>query len=289
MHERFEPLDAVELDRAVEALRRGFADYLVPIPVDRRMLLHMLTHDGVDASLSRLVCQGDVAIGCALVARRGWTSRLAGMAIVPEARGKGVGRRTMQTLLAQARERGDRRMVLEVIERNEPALKLYESLGFTRVRRLVSLERPASDASDEAGVAESNPLQEIDIQEVAHAVARHGLPDLPWQLSAESLALSSPPTRAFRLGGAAVVVTDLRANGVAILSLIVEQDTRGTGQAQQLLRALFAAHTGKSWRVPALCPEEAAGQMLAMGFECADLSQLQLALVFNLPTSEAET
>ena len=288
MHERLEPLDAVELDLPVEALKRGFADYFVPIPVDRKMLLHMLAHDGVDASLSRLVLLDDAAIGCALVARRGWTSRLAGMAIVPEARGKGVGRRTMQALIVQARERGDRRMVLEVIERNEPALKLYESLGFARVRRLVSLDRSASDVRDEFDAGESSRMQEIGIQEVARTVATHGFPDLPWQLSAESLALSSPPARAFRLGGAAVVVTDLQADRVAILSLIVEQDARGAGRAQHMLRTLFAAHPGKSWRVPALCPEEAAGPMLAVGFERADLSQLQMALALDLPSSEAQ-
>jgi len=274
---RLEALDAIDLNAAADALRRGFADYFVPIPVDRAMLLEMLAHDGVAASLSRLILRDDKPVGCALIARRGWTSRLAGMAIIPEARAEGIGRSTMEALMAQARERGDRRMVLEVIEQNEPALKLYESLGFERVRRLISLERPAPQDAD-TGLAEAPDLLEIDIRDVAAVVSREGLDDLPWQLSAESLALSSPPMCARRLGPAYAVLSNPEVERIALLSLIVESEARGASQAVQLLRALFAAYPGRAWRVPALCPEEAAGPFLHAGFERGELSQWQMSL-----------
>ena len=272
MRKRLETLDTVGLDVAADTLKRGFADYFVPIPFGPAMLLNMIPHDGIAPALSRLVFQNDEPIGCALIARRGWTCRLAGMAIVPEARTQGVGRWLMDELVKQARARGDRQMVLEVIAENEPALKLYESLGFVRVRRLVSLDL---DAAPPEELAE---LESIDIREAAQIVARHGLPDLPWQLSAESLALSAPPMRAYRLGPAIAVVSDPSAKRVGVLSLVVETDARGAGHAKRLLRALFAAHPGKSWRVPALCPEEAAGPFAALGFEPGELSQWQMAL-----------
>jgi ribosomal protein S18 acetylase RimI-like enzyme len=47
-----------------------------------------------------------------------------------DARGTGVGRALVEATLERARERGCRRVELDVWERNEAALSLYRSLGF---------------------------------------------------------------------------------------------------------------------------------------------------------------
>jgi len=47
-----------------------------------------------------------------------------------QARGTGLGRALVEFALDRARARGCRRAELDVNEANEPALKLYESLGF---------------------------------------------------------------------------------------------------------------------------------------------------------------
>ena len=84
---------------------------------------------------------GDIPAGIALIARRGWTSRLAAMGISLEWRGRGAGTWFINGLLREASERGEREMVLEVIEQNEPAVALYTRSGFEIVRRLVGLIR----------------------------------------------------------------------------------------------------------------------------------------------------
>jgi len=48
-----------------------------------------------------------------------------------EARGSGLGRALMDAAVARARERGARRMELDVNEANPAAVALYESLGFS--------------------------------------------------------------------------------------------------------------------------------------------------------------
>lgn len=57
------------------------------------------------------------------------TGRL-GMGLLPEARGKGLGRRLMQAAIHAARERGMERIELEVFASNTRAIRLYESAGF---------------------------------------------------------------------------------------------------------------------------------------------------------------
>ena len=55
------------------------------------------------------------------------------IAVVPDARSAGLGRRLMNELLQTAEERRARRIFLEVRADNERALKLYTSLGFEEI------------------------------------------------------------------------------------------------------------------------------------------------------------
>lgn len=58
---------------------------------------------------------------------------LAKLAVVPELRRRGLGRRLSEHAIARARERGARRMVLSSNSRLQAAIALYESLGFCHV------------------------------------------------------------------------------------------------------------------------------------------------------------
>ncbi|HOA16215.1 MAG TPA: GNAT family N-acetyltransferase [Bacillota bacterium] len=61
---------------------------------------------------------------------------IASLAVDPEFRGKGYGRRLMQWGLVRARTAGCRKVSLHVFENNVAALSLYRSLGFAEVRRI---------------------------------------------------------------------------------------------------------------------------------------------------------
>lgn len=72
---------------------------------------------------------------------------LANIAIAPEARGQGLGRRLLDHFVAVAGRRDVQRLFLEVRQSNAVALRLYASCGFEQVgRRRDYYERPKEDA-----------------------------------------------------------------------------------------------------------------------------------------------
>ena len=258
------------LEPAAQVLTRGFSDYFVPIASSPAMLLGLARADSVDLTASRVAVLDGKPVAAALIARRGWTARLAGMAVVPEARQSGVGKALMAQLLAEAQGRSERAMVLEVIEQNAPAVRLYEGCGFRKIRRLTGhAGRPAAEADAAA-------LEEIDARELAAFVGAHGLPDLPWQVSAETLAHATPPAAAFRLGDSALLLGNPAADVVGLRALVTHRDRRGRGGARALLRAAMARFLGKEWRAPAIFPEEMGGAFTAAGLVRTPLSQWQM-------------
>lgn len=260
------------LERSAEVFSRGFADYFVPMKVTAAFLAGAARTDSVDLAASRIAVLDGEPVGASLIARRGRTSRLAGMAVVPEARKQGVGRALMAQLLDEARARGERAMVLEVIEQNAPAVALYEKCGFQKVRRLIGhAGRPAVDAT-----AETAALEEIDARELARLVSAHGLTDIPWQLSAETVAHASPPARCFRLGPSALLIANPAAETVGIRALVTEAGARGRGHSLALLRAVMARFPGREWRASAIFPEEMGAAFTAAGLARTELSQWQM-------------
>jgi ribosomal protein S18 acetylase RimI-like enzyme len=259
------------LASAAEVLTRSFADYPVPIPSSPAILLGMVRQDSVDLAMSRVCVADGAAVGAALIARRGWTSRLAGMAILPEARRRGLGRKIMAQLLAEANARGERAMVLEVIEQNAPAVRLYEGCGFAKVRRLIGAAGPAP-----AEPGEEVALEEIDARTVARAVNAHGLPELPWQLSAETLAQLGPPFLAYRGGPSWAVITNPAVSPVGLRAVVTEPSARGQGRAAALVRAVMARHPAKEWRASTIFPEEMAPLFAELGLPRTPLTQWQM-------------
>jgi GNAT superfamily N-acetyltransferase len=76
---------------------------------------------------------GGRAVACGGVARFDETrGELKRMYVVPDARGRGLGRLLLDALERQARELGYAALVLETGDRQEAALALYDRAGFVR-------------------------------------------------------------------------------------------------------------------------------------------------------------
>jgi ribosomal protein S18 acetylase RimI-like enzyme len=253
-------------------LNLSFENYLVPIRLDSFQFLNMLRKDTIDLTASRVLLIEDEPSGIALIARRGWTSRLAAMGITNEMRGKRAGTWFMEQLIHEACNRKDREVVLEVIEQNEPAVRLYQQCGFRTVRRLISLI--CKDAKEKG----KSDLQEMDLREMGRLISQYGLPDLPWQLSAETIALMNPPVHGLKKGDAYIAISNPDVEHVVIWSLLVEPSARGNRLAVDLLNTVMAHHAGKTWHVPAILPEEFGPLFERAGFQREELSQWQMKL-----------
>lgn len=259
------------LPQTADVLNLGFSDYFVSIQLDLSQFHTMLRSNQIDVCLSKVVLQDGKPVGVGLISRRGWTSRLAAMAIIPEARGKKIGEWLMAQLIEEAKARRDRFMELEVIQENEPAFRLYQKMGFKSVRKLASYsqENPTGTDAD---------LEEIDIRSLANLVNSNSYPNLPWQISGENLAVSAPPARAYRLESAFAAITDPEADRITFLSILTMPHARNRGQAAQLIKALFARFPEKTWAIPGYYPEEMDGFLLKLGFELETLGQYQMIL-----------
>lgn len=273
MHLDIRPASDYSLPELTQLLNLSFESYLVPISFNLIQFLTMLRKDSIDLFSSRILIMDDEPSGIALIARRGWSSRLAAMGIVQNKRGLGAGQWLLEKLIQEARDRKDHEMLLEVIEQNEYAVRLYRRCGFHSVRRLIGL------ICEHAGEKEAYPLDEINLREAGKLISQYGVPDLPWQLAGETIAHLNPPARAYRKGQTYMVTSNPEAEHVVIWSLLVEPSARGNRFGIDMLKNVMANHPGKTWHVPAIFPEEFGNIFERAGFEREDISQWQMKLL----------
>lgn len=135
------PATNVRLADFVLAFNLAYQDYIVPIHFDLDQMRQLIKREAVDLSASRVVLVDDEIVGMAMLAKREKRGWIGGVGVVPEQRGKGIGRILMQEIIAIAQDDGLESIQLEVIEGNVPAYSLYLNLGFRTLRKLLIVEQ----------------------------------------------------------------------------------------------------------------------------------------------------
>ena len=128
--------DALDAHALVELFNLAYSDYFLPLRLDEDAMRTMVEVSDLDLGASPLADVDGAPAGFALLGVRDEEGWIGGMRVVPEARRRGLGRALMEAAIETARRRGVRRLRLEVLEQNEPAVRLYEQLGFERSREL---------------------------------------------------------------------------------------------------------------------------------------------------------
>ena len=86
------------------------------------------------------------AIGRIEKIRGSIVGRIYTVEVKPEHRGRGVGRSLLTRLEEEFRRMGCEKLILEVAVDNEPAIRLYESLGFRLIERVKNYYGRGRDA-----------------------------------------------------------------------------------------------------------------------------------------------
>jgi ribosomal protein S18 acetylase RimI-like enzyme len=262
--------------QVANALTKSFEGYVMPVNVTAQGYERRFRPENVDSFASYVYFRETRPVAVVLVARRGWTSRIAAMAVAPDARGTGLGKLIMQNVIDEAVERDDRSVLLEVFEHNTPAVKLYEGLGFRPSRRLVGYHHDPEGAAPEV----TDTMYELDPLAFARVVAREGEPGLPWMLAAETLSGAVSPVRAFHIDHRAyALIGDPEANVIPLVALVVPRAYRRNGWGTRLMQTLFARYPDRAWSIPQIVPEELAPTFFGRcGWTPMDTNQLEMVL-----------
>jgi len=160
-----------------ELFNAAYEGYVVPFHLDEQQLAFMDNAFDLDLDASRIAFRDGEPVGLANLGLRGEDAWIGGVGVVSAARRSGVGEELMRALHEQARERGVRRVWLEVIVENSGALALYEKLGYEHMQDVEVWSLPRFEGEPTG-------------REVPVAEAKAQLPERhePWQRADGTLA-----------------------------------------------------------------------------------------------------
>lgn len=135
---RFDTLENTPLPAICEAFNLAFSDYIVPIQLTLPLLEQKIQGENIQLSQSIGAFSGNLLSGLILHGADTWPGPQmlynGGTGVIPAFRG----RRLVQQMYAQFKplykQQGIRRVILEVITTNTPAIKAYTSSGFITSR-----------------------------------------------------------------------------------------------------------------------------------------------------------
>lgn len=267
----FEMIPACDVPLAEQAnvFSQAFTRYVGgSFEMDTTALARFILHQGVDLSYSYFARTAEGLTGFAYINRTGNISRVAGMGVVPAARRAGQARRLLAHLLEEAQTRGDQAMMLEVIEQNPAAHRLYVEQGFRQTGHLLSWRRTASAPAIES----TEPLEEISLIRASQHPSALEYPGLPWAISRHAIAKVASG-RAFRSGHALVVMGDPNVTPIRVHALSCS-DRMNWAALRETLRVLLQRHPDREFFTPAVFPEQFGEEIFSpLGFVRDPLSQ----------------
>ncbi|WP_037079321.1 GNAT family N-acetyltransferase [Neorhizobium vignae] len=267
-------LSECSLEDAAEGFTAGFSGYVVPMNVTVPSLQLRIERDHVDPDESFVYFDGEKPAGILLIGRRGDLSRVGAIGIGPTIRGRGFGRSVMLDAIEAAKARGDRKLILEVINTNERARDLYLSLGFVITRKLVGFGRSRKLAAPDVA-----PGEECNLGKAAGMLARFADTDLTWQTDPRSFETAGPPLKGFTFDGKAIALLDDTGRHVRLYGLAVDPAHRRQGVGRSLIDALAARYPGRRLFIIENVPEGLIDRfMRRIGWRKSTLTQSEMAI-----------
>ena len=232
-------LNPEQLDALVAAQNEIFADYIIPTKSTKQFFIEFLKSVGGSLTDVQVALDGTRIVGYVnpvIDGREGW---IGGIGVVPDCRSKGVGTQLLNSAEAECRMRGVESIFLEVIDGNDRAKKLYESLGYVTVRKFVTAEgKPARFEGFGQSPKVASFSDVLYLHERAYSNAC-------WQRRKRAaIVQSAKGAELYKMEGGFVVIRTVDTNGfIPFLGVIPEARGRGvgTGLAKFALTRLWDA------------------------------------------------
>lgn len=211
---QFTSAATLSIEALADLFTRSFAAYFYPGTTTPQALSRRVPAEQIDLFHSPVLLAGGEPAGLALLARRGERAWCGGFGIVEPQRGRGLAHALADALIRQARAAGARRLTLEVLTRNQVALRVYGRAGLQITRRLLVLSWRPGEADQPAAEA-LDPAEPADLV-LGHFAGLHPAPPA-WQREPAAL-LALPGLRGLAL----------REGGALLAYAIVQGDAEGT-------------------------------------------------------------
>jgi len=250
-------LSSVDKSQVYRTFMEAFADYAMDASGTKEepMLLRM-SKNSVDFDASPGAYDGDHLVGFTLIGIDKIDGMLtaydAGTGIIPDFRAQGLAKSMFDHALPELSSRGVKRFLLEVLQKNEPAIKAYQKSGFEITRELKCYVADTESLRKLAGNAG------IDVRPIDATTFESLLPDADWTPSFENrftahLAIPEHVTFFGAYDGEDCVGAVSYCPGLNwLLSLLVKRSERRRGVGRSLLRHLASTIPEVTPKLPAL-------------------------------------
>lgn len=153
----FKTLANTSIDEILSVFNHSFSDYIVPFHLTKEVLISKIAAEKLDMNISVGAFEEGRLVSFILQAEKiengEKTIYNGGTGVVPESRGKGLVRKMYDFIIPILKERNANILLLEVIEGNQNAIRAYENLGFTIVRRLLCFNGNIKKGKENAEVS----------------------------------------------------------------------------------------------------------------------------------------
>ena len=137
-------LEQTPLSQITAAFNASFSDYFIPLQFSEEGMAVKMKGEGIDKKYSAGAFDGDRLVGFIL---HGYDSvdgmptvYNAGTGVMPGYRGRGLTAALYRYSIPLLRRQGIRHHLLEVIDNNDYAKKIYDAVGFQTVRKLAAFK-----------------------------------------------------------------------------------------------------------------------------------------------------
>ena len=236
-------LASIDKSQIYRCFMEAFADYEMDASGTKEdtMLLRM-SKNSVDFDVSPGAYDGDRLVGFTMIGIDKLDGPLtafdAGTGVIPDFRGQGLAKRMFDHALPELQARGVKRVLLEVLQRNEPAIKAYQKSGFEITREFRCF------VAETASLRNLPSSEELDVRLINVATFEGLIPEAEWTPSFENrftahLAIPDHVTFFGAYDGHECVGVIAYCQALNwLLSLLVKRSHRRRGVGQSLIRHL---------------------------------------------------